>query len=433
MSNNNENRATAAPQEDFSAVLEREPEAAKPAMVGRESRRVLTLPRGKKTLLISIGIVVVAIVSGYFIRNAFLYEDTDDAQIDGHVMPLSARISGQLLGVRVIEGQLVHAGDVLVIIDPRDYKVAVDQATANLADAEASAAGSIWNVPVTSATAWSSLDSAGAAVHNAEAGVQAAEQNLESTRAALSQAEANADKTDADLVRYSQLVAKEDVSRQQYDQALAAAKANRAAVVSSAATVLAGEQTLHQAEGKLLQANADLRNAKTAPQQVSVARAKADAANAQVEQRKAQLDQAELNLSYTVIRSPVTGIIGKKTAEVGQNVSIGQELVDVVPLDDIWVTANFKETQLEHMRQGQPVEIKVDAYGHTWKAHVTNLGGGTGSVFSLLPPENATGNYVKVVQRVPIRLDFDRIYGQEFNAAGLLKPGLSVQPKVRVR
>jgi membrane fusion protein (multidrug efflux system) len=162
-------------------------------------------------------------------------------------------------------------------------------------------------------------------------------------------------------------------------------------------------------------------------------RSRADAADAQVLQRKAQLEQTESDLSYTVIRSPVTGIIGKKTVEVGQNVSIGQELVQVVPLDDVWVTANFKETQLAHMRPGQPVEIKIDAYGHTWKAHVTNLGGGAGSVFSLLPPENATGNYVKVVQRVPVRIDFDRPAGQDFNAEGLLKPGLSVEPDVRVR
>jgi membrane fusion protein (multidrug efflux system) len=150
-------------------------------------------------------------------------------------------------------------------------------------------------------------------------------------------------------------------------------------------------------------------------------------------QRRAQVAQAELNLSYTVIRSPVTGIIGKKTVEIGQNVNIGQELVQVVPLDDIWVTANFKETQLARMRPGQRVEIKVDAYGRIWKAHVTNLGGGTGSVFSLLPPENATGNYVKVVQRVPVRIDFDHSAGQNFNAEGLLKPGMSVEPDVTVR
>jgi membrane fusion protein (multidrug efflux system) len=166
---------------------------------------------------------------------------------------------------------------------------------------------------------------------------------------------------------------------------------------------------------------------------VSVARAKADAANAQVERRKAELQQAKLNLSYTILRSPVTGIIGKKNAEVGQNVSVGQELVTVVPLDDVWVTANFKETQLAHMRPGQPVAIKVDAYGRSWRGHVTNIGAGTGSVFSLIPPENATGNYVKVVQRVPVRIDFDRSQGQQFNADGLLKPGLSVVPDVRVR
>jgi membrane fusion protein (multidrug efflux system) len=176
-----------------------------------------------------------------------------------------------------------------------------------------------------------------------------------------------------------------------------------------------------------------LRSAQTAPQQVSMTRAKADASDAQVFQRKAQLDQAELNLSYTIIRSPVTGIVGKRTVEVGQNVGIGQEMLTVVPLDDIWVTANFKETQLGHMRPGQPVAIKVDAYGRSWTGRVTNLGGGTGSVFSLLPPENATGNYVKVVQRVPVRIDFDRSSGQTFNAEGLLKPGLSVEPKVRVR
>jgi membrane fusion protein (multidrug efflux system) len=150
-------------------------------------------------------------------------------------------------------------------------------------------------------------------------------------------------------------------------------------------------------------------------------------------QRRAQYAQAELNLSYTVILSPVTGIVGKRSVEVGQNVSIGQELVDIVPLDDVWVTANFKETQLAHMRPGQPVEIKVDAYGRKWKGRITNLGGGTGSVFSLLPPENATGNYVKVVQRVPVRIDFDRSPAQDFNAEGLLKPGLSVDPDVRVR
>jgi len=386
---------------------------------------------GRAAALLVLAVVIIG--GGLFVRNSLAWESTDDAQVNGHIMPLSARINGYVLEVPLIEGQLVHAGDVLVTIDPTDYKIAVEQAQAMFADAQASATSSRFNVPITSVTTQSNLDSADTAVVNAEAGFQAAQQNFESAKALLEQAEANAAKSDADLVRYEQLVAKEDISHQQYDQAVAAAKANRSGVVSARASVLAAEQAVRQAKGKLLQAKADFRSAQTAPQQVSMTRAKADAADALARERKAELDQAQLNLSYTVVRSPVTGIVGKRTVEVGQNVSIGQELVEVVPLDDVWVTADFKETQLAHMRPGQPVEIKVDAYGRTWKAHVTNLGAGAGSVFSLLPPENATGNYVKVVQRVPVRIDFDRNPGSDFNAEGLLKPGLSVEPEVRVR
>jgi membrane fusion protein (multidrug efflux system) len=375
----------------------------------------------------------VIVGGGLFLWNSLAWESTDDAQVNGHIMPLSARINGYVLDVPVIEGQLVHAGDVLVTIDPKDYKIALEQARATFEDAQASAASSRFNVPITFVTTHSNVDSARTAVTNAEAGLKAAEQNLESAKAIVEQAEANAAKSDADLVRYEQLVAKEDISHQQYDQAVAAAKANRSGVASGRANVQAAEQAVYQAQGKLLQARAELRSSQTAPQQISMTLAKADAADAQARERKAQLDQADLNLSYTVVRSPVTGIIGKRTVEVGQNVGVGQELVEVVPLDDVWVTANFKETQLAHMRPGQPVEIKVDAYGRKWRAHVTNMGAGAGSVFSLLPPENATGNYVKVVQRVPVRLDFDRSAGPDFNAEGLLKPGLSVEPEVRVR
>ena len=407
-----------------------DPIAAPEATDKNEERRRMKM-RLKK--LLTVLAVPVAIGACWFAYNALAYEDTDDAQVQGHVMQLSARVGGQVQQVNIIEGQRVHAGDVLIVIDPKDYQVDVDQARANLADAEATAASSHLNVPITTESAFSNLDSANVAVQNAEAGVDAAKHNLEAARAELTQADANATKTDADLARYAQLVAKEDISRQQYDQAVAAAKANRAGVVSASAAVETAEQSLRQADGKLLQAKADQRSAKTAPDQVSVVRAKADAAAAQVARRKAELAQAELNLGYTVIRTPVTGIIGKKTAEVGQNVGVGQQLVTVVPFDDIWVTANFKETQLAHMRPGQAVEIKVDAYGRAWVGHITNLGGGTGSVFSLLPPENATGNYVKVVQRVPVRIDFDRPADDPFNEDGLLKPGLSVVPEVRVR
>jgi membrane fusion protein (multidrug efflux system) len=409
-----------------------QPSAATGGTKLSQDRRVLQGHPGKALAAL---IVLLALVlgTGYFARNAFLFEGTDDAQVDGHIMPLSARINGYVLEVPVIEGQLVHAGDVVVTIDPKDFEITMHQAQATLADALASAASSRFNVPISSVTTQSNLDSAGTAVANAQAGLKAAEQNFESAKATLVQAEANSTKSDADLVRYGQLVAKEEISHQQYDGAVAAAAANRAAVLSATAGVQAAEEAVRQAQGKILQASDDLHSAQTAPWQVSLIRSRADAADAQVLQRKAQLDQIESNLSYTVIRSPVTGIIGKKTVEVGQNVSIGQELVQVVPLDDVWVLANFKETQLARMRPGQPVDVKLDAYGRTWKAHVTNLGGGTGSVFSLLPPENATGNYVKVVQRVPVRIDFDHVAGQDFNAEGLLKPGLSVEPDVRVR
>lgn len=407
-------------------LLEAVPQADDAPLTPRKSRRI-------PILIAAIAASILLITTGILAVRAYHYESTDDAQIEGNVRPLSARIAGHVLEVHAVRGQLVHAGDVLVTIDPGDFQIAVDQAKANLADAKATAASTTLAVPVTSASAWSGLDSARAAVASAQAGVSAAQQDVEAAKAILAQSEADAARTDADLTRYAQLVEKQDVSRQQYDQAAAAAKANRAAVIAERATVANREQGLRQAQERLLQMKADLANAATAPQQVSVARAKAASAEAQVEQRQAQLDQAELNLSYTIIRAPVTGIIGQRSVEPGQNVSVGQELVDLVPLDDLWVTANFKETQLAHMRPGDPATIRVDAYGRTWTGRVTNLGGGTGSVFSLLPPENATGNYVKVVQRVPVRIDFGRTAGVPINADALLKPGLSVEPEVKVR
>ena len=437
MSNNDHigNQHSAVVEEEIPISVESQHRSQDfPEGSGKLNRILLGLrERPSKVAVVVLALLAIVIVIGYLVRNAFLYEDTDDAQVDGHLMPLSARISGQISEVHVIEGQVVHAGDVLVTIDPEDYKIAAEQAQANFADALATAASSHWTVPITSVTVQSNLDSAKTAVTNAEAAVRAAEQNYESAKAALVQADANAGKSDADLERAKQLVAKEDISRLQYDQAVATATVNRAGVLSAQAVVHAAEQSVQQAQGKLLQAKNDLQTAETAPEQVSLSRSNALAADAKASQRRAQLAQAELNVKYTVIRSPVTGIVGKRNVEVGQNVSVGQELVDVVPLDDVWVTANFKETQLEHMRPGQPVKIKVDAYGRAWYGHVTNMGGGTGSVFSLLPPENATGNYVKVVQRVPVRIDFDRTAGQDFNGEAMLKPGLSVVPDVRVR
>jgi membrane fusion protein (multidrug efflux system) len=346
---------------------------------------------------------------------------------------LSARINGSVVGVHVIEGQLVHAGDVLVSIDPQDFEIAVRKAHAIVAVALDNAASSRFNVPITAVRTQSNLESAATAVLIEEAGLQAAEQNLESTEVVLQQAVANSRKSDAELVRFETLVAREEIPRQRYEGAVVASAINRAAVSAAVAGVQAAEEAVRQAQRKLLQANDDFRIAQTGPWQVSMVRAKADAADGQVLQRNAELAQAESNLSYTVIRSPVTGIVGKKSVEVGQNIGVGQVLITVVPLDDVWITANFKETQLAHIRPGEPVEVRVDSNGRIWKAHVTNLGGATGSMSSLLPPKNATGNFVKVVQRLPVRIDFDHSSGQNFDAQGLLKPGLSVEPIVRVR
>ena len=259
----------------------------------------------RKGILVISAVIVLVSAGGYFATNVFQYEDTDDAQVEGHVIPLSARVNGHIKAMYVNEGQLVHAGEAMMTIDAEDYKIAEDFAQVNLSEA---------------------LSKAASSHHNA---------------------------------------------------------------------------------------NVQL-------------------ADAEVARRELQLAQAELNFSYTIICSPVTGIVGKRKAEVGQNVNIGEELVYVLPLDDVWVTANFKETQLARLRPGQPVEVNVDAYGRKWKGRITNLGGGTSSVFSVFP-ENANGSYVKVLQRVPVRIDFDRPPGREFNLEGLLKPGLSVEPRVKVR
>jgi membrane fusion protein (multidrug efflux system) len=207
--------------------------------------------------------------------------------------------------------------------------------------------------------------------------------------------------------------------------------ANKAQLTIVEAVVAADQQILVEAQKQLARATIDLRNAQTAPQQKSVAKVRAQAADSQILQCKAQLEQAQLNLSNTIIRSPSAGIIGKRRIEVGQNVNVGQELIDVVSLDDVWITANFKQSQLVHLRPGQPVEIKVDAYGRTWKGHVTNLGGGASSVLSGELLKDA--NHVKILPRVQVRIDFDRPEGEDFNAEDLLKPGLSAEPKVRVR
>jgi len=368
-------------------------------------------------------------------------ESTDDAQIDAHVTQIAARVGGTITKVSVDDNQQVDAGAVLVELDPRDYQVAVDKMRAELADAEANALAAQSTVPVTSATATSNVTTARGGVTQAQSSVAAAEKEIEAARARLvtaqarlREAEANATKSARDVERLRGLLAKDEVSQQQFDAASAAADAQRAGADSARSQVTEAEAGIRVAESKLTQAhageqqaNAELQSAQTAPSQIAATRARASSAEARVQTARANLAQAELNLQYTVVKAPVRGVVSKKGINVGQVVQAGQPLLAIVQLDDVWVIANFKETQLKNVRPGQRATFDVDALGgRDFKGKVDSVAGATGARFSLLPPENATGNFVKVVQRVPVKIVLDA--GQD--PERLLRPGMSVNASV---
>lgn len=379
--------------------------------------------------IILVPAIVLLIVAAVVLWRYFTsYESTDDAQVDVHLYPVSARISGYVIKVNVGDNQWVEQGTVLVEIDPKDYQVAVAKARADLVNAEATAKSLNINVPITSVTTSSQLQSASSDVSNAQAGIIAAEKQLAAAQAQVAQAEANDVKAQDDLIRYKRLVEKQNVSEQTYDQSLAAARASTANVAQAKASEAAAAQTVQQANDKLAQAQASHRSAQTGPQQVAVSHARALAAIADVEQKRAALDQAELNLQYTKIIAPVTGLVNK-TVVVGLNVQPGQQMLTVVPLDEVWITANFKEPQLKHMKEGQRVKIEADMDGREYNGHVDSIAGATGPLFSLLPPENATGNYVKIVQRVPVKI----VLEPGANRERRLRPGMNVTPKVYLR
>jgi membrane fusion protein (multidrug efflux system) len=400
-------------------------------------------PRRARYRVAAVLIVVVGVAGYYLWRYLNAYESTDDAQIDGHINAVSGRITGTVIDVRAEEEQFVKAGDVLVQLDPRDYQVALAKAQADLGDAEAALESSRIDVPITTTTtasqlktATSSRTDAAAFVLGAERQLTAARARLESAQAQVREAEANAQKASDDVTRYKLLVDKNEIPRQQYEAAVSAAAAAQAALDARKASVREAEDNIavaqsavDQANQRITQADASIESAMTAPNQVAASEARAKSALAQVAQKQALVEQAKLNVSYCTILAPVTGIVGKKTVELGQNISPGEQLMAVVPLDDIWVTANFKETQLGRMKQGQHVRITVDADGRTYTGTVVAVGGASGSRFSVLPPENASGNYVKVVQRIPVRINLDA--GQ--NADRRLRPGMSVDPKVYVQ
>ncbi|HEV7553445.1 MAG TPA: HlyD family secretion protein [Candidatus Angelobacter sp.] len=358
-------------------------------------------------------VIILLLVGGFFIwRYYSVRESTDDAQIDGHINPISPRVTGTVVHVLHDDNEVVQAGTLLVELDPKDYQVAVDRARADLANAQANSTAANVGVPLTQATSSSQLVAA-------SAGVVGAARDIESAKARLSDAQSNFAKVSADLKRMEMLVAKDEISHQQYDSSVAAYNSAKANVDAATAAIAS-------AESRAAQAAAQAEGARTVPEQLKVTRARAGAATAEVQRAASALAQAELNLQYTRIIAPVTGVLSKRSVEPAQTVQSGQPLFSIVNLDDIWTTANFKETQLRGMKVGQLAKIKVDAYGREFNGKVESIGGATGARFSLLPPENATGNYVKVVQRIPIRIRFDK--DQDPNHQ--LRPGMSVEPTV---
>jgi membrane fusion protein (multidrug efflux system) len=383
----------------------------------------------------------VALAAGIWWWTTRNRESTDDAQVDAGVTPIAARVGGTVMSVPIVDNQQVKEGTVLLEIDKRDFEIALDRARAELADAEASAAAARAGVPISSTTAASGVTTAKGGVEQATSEVSAAEQSIEAAKARLvtaqakqREAAAKAAKSAKDVERFKPLLAKDEIAQQQFDAAVATANADAAASESTAAQVVeadldvrVAQNRLAQARSKVQQASADLSEAQTGPEQVKVTQARAAAAEARVMQARAVVKQAELNLEYTTVKAPVKGTISKKTVEVGQQIQPGQALMALIPLERVWITANFKETQVENIRPGQRVTIRADAYGgKTFDGKVESLAAATGARFSLLPPDNSTGNYVKVVQRIPVRISLDA--GQD--PEHLLRPGMSVVPTV---
>jgi membrane fusion protein (multidrug efflux system) len=393
----------------------------------------------------TVAVVVLAVVGiGVWLFVTRGRESTDDAQVDGHVTQMAARVGGTVARIAVADNKVVKAGDVLVEIDQKDYQIALDKARAELADAEATLLAARSNVPLTSTTASSGVSTAQGSVDQARSGAEATEKQIDAARARLNsararerEAQANANKATRDVERLKGLLAKDEVSQQQYDSMAAAAEAQRAAVDSAQAQVVEAEADIKVAESRLAasrageqQAQSALRSAQTVPEQVAVTRARVASAEARIQQFKAAVAQAELNLQYTIVKAPIDGVLARKSVNPGQVIQAGQPLFAIVQVSDVWITANFKETQLANMKAGQRAVVEVDAYGgREFVGHVDSIAAATGARFSLLPPENATGNYVKVVQRIPVKIVLDK--GEDADFA--LRPGMSVTPTVYTR
>lgn len=384
--------------------------------------------RSYKRWILLVSLVVLA-VGGVFLGHHFSgFESTDDAQVDVHLYPVSARISGYIQKVNVDDNQWVSEGSTLVEIDPKDYEVALAKAQATLEASEAAARSSNLDVPVSSVNTASQLKFASSDIKNAEAVIQAAERHAAAAHAHVLEAQAENIKAQDDVTRYHLLLAKEEVPKQIYDHAYAAAATDAAAIAAAEADEAAAQQAVQEAYSRLTEAQAGYEDAQAGPQRVASTQARALSALSDVKQKRAAVEQAELNLGYTKIFAPVTGEVTKRVV-VGVNAEPGEQLLTVIPLDRVWITANFKETQLKHMRVGQKARIELDSNGRTYNGHVDSIAAATGPIFSLLPPENATGNYVKIVQRVPVKIVLEPGENRDHQ----LRPGMNVEVKVYLR
>jgi membrane fusion protein (multidrug efflux system) len=384
--------------------------------------------RSYKRWIFLASLVVLAVAGAFLWHYLSGFESTDDAQVDVHLYPVSARISGYIQKVNVEDNQWVEAGSTLVEIDPKDNEVALARAQATLDTSEATAKGSNIDVPISSVDTSSQLKSTSSDIKNAEAAIQAAEKQAAAAHARVLEAQAENVKAQDDVTRYHLLLAKEEVPKQVYDHAYASAATDVAAIAAAEADEAAAQQAVQEAHSRLTEAEAHYEDAQAGPQRVASTRAKALSAMADVHQKRAAVEQAQLNLGYTKIFAPVAGEVTKKVV-VGLNVEPGEQLLTVVPLDQVWITANFKETQLKHMRVGQTARIKLDSNARTYPGHVDSIAGATGPLFSLLPPENATGNYVKIVQRVPVKIVVEPGENQDHQ----LRPGMNIEAKVYLR
>jgi membrane fusion protein, multidrug efflux system len=377
-------------------------------------------------------VLAVSLVAGLgYWLYARQYETTDDAQVDGHFAQLSTRITGTVTYVNplVENDRYVTAGTLLLELDPRDYEAALEHARATLETKQAAANSAKLQVPITRASSFSQLHLSEAAREQALESVAAAEADLTSAQARVQQDEAVAGRAERDRIRYAALVEKREISRSFYDARATDATATAQTLSSDLAAVTAAQQRIAEAKSLVTEREAQVTSARTAPEQYSDAVAHESSAEGELDQARADVHTAELNLSYTKIYAPVSGVVGHKTVELGHRIQPGQSLLTVVPIDDIWITANYKETQLRHMHPGQPVSIHVDTYGRDYKGTVEDMAGASGPLYSLFPPENASGNYVKIVQRFPIRIHIDK--GEDPHHD--LRPGMSVEATVRVR